>query len=39
MVYAGSQGQLLSLCDFDTILGLSCVLTMLEFVNALMKFA
>ncbi len=38
MVYVGSQGQLLSLCDFDTILGLPCVLTMLKFVNALMKF-
>jgi hypothetical protein len=39
MIYVNSQGQLLSLYDFDTILGLPYVLPMLEFVNALMKFA
>jgi hypothetical protein len=37
--YLGSQGQLLNLCDFNTILGLPCVLPMLEFVNALMMFS
>lgn len=39
MVYVGSQSQLLSLCDFDTILDLPCVLSKLEFVNVSMKFA
>jgi hypothetical protein len=30
--------NILNLCDIDMILGLPCVLPMLEFVNALMKF-
>ncbi len=30
--------NLLNLCDINMILGLLCVLPMLEFVNALMKF-
>jgi hypothetical protein len=32
-------GQLMNLCDVDTILHLPCVLPMSEHVNALMKFA
>jgi hypothetical protein len=33
-----TKANLLSLCGIDTILGLQCILPMLEFVNALMKF-
>jgi hypothetical protein len=32
------KANLVNLCDVGTILGLPCVLPMLEFVNALMKF-
>jgi hypothetical protein len=39
MLYVRSQGQLLSLYDFDIILSLPYVLLRLEFVSALMKFA
>jgi len=31
--------NLVNLCDVDTILGSPCVLPMLEYVNALLKFA
>ncbi len=31
--------NLVNLCDVGIILGLPCILPMLEFVNALMKFA
>jgi hypothetical protein len=33
-----ANANLVNLCDVGTILGLPCVLPMLEFVNALMKF-
>jgi hypothetical protein len=33
------KANLVNLCDVGTILGLPCVLHVLEFVNALMKFA
>jgi hypothetical protein len=33
-----TKANLLKLCGIDTILGLQCILQMLEFVNALMKF-
>jgi hypothetical protein len=34
-----SKANLVNLCDVGTILGLPCVLPMLESINALMKFA
>jgi hypothetical protein len=34
-----TKANLLNLCGIDTILGLPCILPMLEFVNAFMKFA
>jgi hypothetical protein len=33
-----TKANLLNLCGINTILGLQCILQMLEFVNALMKF-
>jgi hypothetical protein len=33
-----TKANLLNSCGIDTILGLQCILPMLEFVNALMKF-
>jgi hypothetical protein len=33
-----AKTNLVNLCDVGTILGLLCILPMLEFVNALMKF-
>jgi len=34
-----TKAQLVIMCDIGTILGLPCVLPMLESINALMKFA
>jgi hypothetical protein len=34
-----TKTYLVNLCDVGTILGLPCILLMLEFVNAFMKFA
>jgi len=34
-----TKANLVNLCDIGTILGLQCVLFILEYVNALMKFA
>jgi hypothetical protein len=34
-----TKANLLNMCDIDMILGLPCILPMLEFVNGLMKFA
>ncbi len=38
-IVEASEANLVNLCDVGTILGLSCVLPMLEFIHALMKFA
>jgi len=34
-----TRTNLVNLCDIGTILGLPCILPMLESINALMKFA
>jgi len=34
-----AKANLLNLCDIDMILGLPCILLMLEFLNGLMKFS
>jgi len=34
-----TKANLVNLCDIGTILGLQCVLFILEYVSALMKFA
>jgi len=34
-----TKAQLVNMCDIGTILGLPCVLPMLESISALMKFA
>jgi hypothetical protein len=34
-----TRTNLVNLCDVGTILGLPCILPMLEFINTLMKFA
>jgi hypothetical protein len=38
-IVKASKANLVNLCDVGTILGLPCVLPMLESINALMKFA
>jgi hypothetical protein len=38
-IVEASKANFVNLCDVSTILGLSCVLPMLEFINALVKFA
>ncbi len=38
-IVEATKANVVNLCDVGTILGLPCVLPMLEFVDALMKFA
>ncbi len=38
-IVEATKANVVNLCDVGTILGLPCVLPMLEYVNALMKFA
>ncbi len=38
-IVEATKANVVNLCDVGTILGLSCVLLMLESINALMKFA
>jgi hypothetical protein len=38
-IVEASKANLVNLCDVGIILGLPCVLPMLESINALMKFA
>jgi len=38
-IVEATKANVVNLCDVGTILGLPCVLPMLEFVNDLMKFA